>query len=228
MNITVVYSHKLHGGTATFTSVQIFIFHPRHQWSWKFFAKKIIHYSPSVNMCFRKYPSGFAHLPPCFSLQHFSLTDEASNTPNQILETFLQKPLAGITAPNECVLALYVSWPSSSPWPLPQTAPLTRSLRLLLRRSAFWYSASVPSSFVLLSPLPASVVSLHDTVGREKTHTVTWFDVQIYMTDTQFRVLNMHVWMCICIYKRVSQMSSPRNPTHTGTVWNYLHWQFFN
>lgn len=138
---------------------------------------------------------------------------------NQILETFLQKPLAGITAPNECVLALYVSWPSSSPWPLPQTAPLTRSSRLLLRRSAVWYSASVPSSFVLLSPLPASVVSLRDTVGREKTHTVTRFDVQIYMTDTQFRVLNMHVWMCVCIYKRVSQMSSPRN---------YLHWQFFN
>lgn len=197
-----------------FRSSDLQIFHPRHftgVWD-----ESVCRYAFLKNAL----PSVcFSHPLPCFSPRHFSPIDEASNTPNQILETFPQKPLAGITAPNECVLALYVSWPSSSPWPLPQKAPLTLSHRLLLRRSAVWYSASVPSSFVLLSPLPASVVSLHDTISREKTHSVTWFDAQIYMTDTQFRVLNMHVWIRICIYKRVSQMSSPRN---------YLHWQFFN
>lgn len=100
-----------------------------------------------------------------------------------------------------CFVTLLVSL---APPPNSSSDPLLTPTAL-----SVWYSASVPSSFVLLSPPPASVVSLHDTVGREKTHTVTWFDVQIYMTDTQFRVLNMHVWMCICIYKRVPQMSNP-------------------
>lgn len=37
-------------------------FHPRHQWSWNFFSKKIIHYCPSVNVFLEMHFRVFAFL----------------------------------------------------------------------------------------------------------------------------------------------------------------------
>lgn len=144
---------------------------------------------------------------PCqyvFLKMHFRvliLTDEASNTPNQIPETFLQKPLAGITAPNECVLALYVSWPSSSPWPPPKLLlwPAPRASCFAAQRFDIQRLSRPPLCCSHLY-LPPSSASMTPSAERKRT---LWFGLTFKFT---WQTHSSAYWICMyeCVFAYIN------------------------
>lgn len=130
----------------------------------------------------------FLHLIPPWLLASlfWPPTDETSEAPNMIPNTFLWKPLAGMTHSNEYVPAIYVSRPSSSHWPLPQRAPLTCPLMSPNSLLAVWRFTESSSPPFCASH--SSTFLCHQPAGERKH--IFWFHL----------MCNGHTLRCICIW----------------------------